>query len=113
MDLIIGLLYAAVAQSLTFLQLQGQFKFDWMKAHPFLVACIGGMPISILYILSVKHMVIYFNGELWPSRLLGFAIGAIVFTVLSLIWFKEPLSAKTLVCLGLSILIMIIQLLWK
>jgi multidrug transporter EmrE-like cation transporter len=72
-----------------------------------------GIPLSLLYIQSVKHLVLHFEGQLWPSRLLGFAIGAIVFTAMSWMWFKEPLTLKTLVCLGLAVCIMLIQLFWK
>ena len=112
MDLVLGILYGITAQAVTFVQLQGQFKFIWAKDHPFLMACMG-IPISMLYLGSVKHMVPYFDGQLWPSRLIGFAVGAIVFTVMSIIWFKEPLSTKTLVCLSLAVSIMCIQLFWK
>ena len=58
-------------------------------------------------------MVAHFDGQLWPSRLVGFAAGAMVFTIMSSAWFKEPLSLKTLVCLGLALCIMLIQLFWK
>ena len=113
MNFILGIIYAVIAQVLTFVQLQGQFKWDWMKEHPLIVACIGGVPISLLYIFSVKHLVLAYDGEKWPSRLIGFAVGAIVFTVMSWAWFKEPLTTKTLVCLGLSVCILGVQLLWK
>ena len=113
MNFILGIIYAVIAQVLTFVQLQGQFKWDWMKEHPLIVACIGGVPISLLYIFSVKHLVVAYDGEKWPSRLIGFAVGAIVFTIMSWSWFKEPLTTKTLVCLGLSVCILGVQLLWK
>ena len=54
-----------------------------------------------------------FNGELWPSRLIGFGIGIVVFIALSVILFKEPVSLKTLVCLMLALSILSIQLFWK
>ena len=113
MNFILGIIYAVIAQGLTFVQLQGQFNWDWMKEHPLIVACIGGVPISLLYIFSVKHLVLAYDGEKWPSRLIGFAVGAIVFTVMSWSWFREPLTTKTLLCLGLSVCILGIQLLWK
>ena len=113
MNFILGILFTTIAQGLTFIQLQGQFKWDWMKDHPFIVACIGGVPISLLYIFSVKDLVLAYDGEKWPSRLIGFAVGAIVFTIMSWAWFKEPLTPKTLICLALSIGIMGIQLFWK
>ena len=112
MNFIIGFLLGLAAQILTFIQLQGQFKFTWMREHTFYMALMG-IPISLLYLGSVKHLVAHFEGQLWPSRLLGFAIGAIVFTFMSWAWFREPLSLKTLICLGLAVCIMCIQLFWK
>ncbi len=112
MNFILGLLYGIAAQVLTFLQLQGQFKFQWAKDNPMYMAILG-FPLSLLYLQSVKHMVAHFDGNLWPSRLLGFAIGAVVFMAMSWMWFKEPLSVKTLTCLALALCIMGIQLFWK
>ena len=112
MNFIIGLFLGIVAQILTFVQLQSQFKYEWAKDNPFLMALLG-LPLSMLYLGSVKYMVAHFDGHLWPSRLLGFAIGAIVFTAMSWMWFKEPLTLKTLVCLGLAVCIMAVQLFWK
>ena len=112
MNFIIGLLYGIAAQIFTFVQLQGQFKYSWAKDNPFLMACMG-IPLSMLYIGSVKHMVAHFEGQLWPSRLMGFAIGAIVFTFMSWAWFREPLTLKTLICLGLALCIMMVQIFWK
>ena len=112
MNFILGLLYGIAAQIVTFIQLQGQFRWTWAKEHPIYMALMG-FPLSLLYLISVKHMVAHFDGNMWPSRLLGFATGAIVFTVMSWVWFKEPLTLKTLICLGLAVCIMLIQLFWK
>ena len=109
MNLLLGILYGLIAQALTFIQLQGQFKIDWMKHNIIWVMCMG-MPISFLYLMSVKHLVDHFGGQLWPSRLLGFALGAVVFTIMSSLWFQEPLSLKTIICLGLALGIMVVQL---
>ena len=112
MNFIIGLLYGLAAQILTFIQLQGQFKFQWAKDNPFIMSLMG-IPISLMYLLSVKYLVSYFEGQLWPSRLLGFTAGAIVFTYMAHYWFQEPFTTKTGVCLFLSLCIMGIQLFWK
>lgn len=112
MNFILGVLLGIVAQIFTFIQIQGQFKYAWMKEHPILIA-IAGVPISLLYIYSVTYLVEYYQGELWPSRILGFAIGAVVFTAMSWGWFREPLTLKTLVCLGLACCIMLVQIFWK
>ena len=111
-SLLLGVLFGLLAQILTFFQLQGQLKLDWFKDHYWL-AVLMGIPISMLFMYSVKNMVFAFNGEMWPSRLIGFSIGAIVFTLLSWSVFNEPLTTKTYVCLFLSFMILIIQLFWK
>jgi hypothetical protein len=72
-----------------------------------------GLPISFLFMMSVKNFVGAFDGQIWPSRLIGFGIGVVVFTIMSHYIFKEPLTPKTLVCLGLGILIVLIQIFYK
>jgi hypothetical protein len=110
--LLIGMAVGLIAQALTFLQLQGSLKYDWFKNNYWLTVLMG-IPISILFMYSVKNMVMAFNGQLWPSRLIGFSLGAIVFTWLSWALFKEPLTTKTFVCLFLAFSILIVQLFWK
>jgi hypothetical protein len=67
MNFIIGFSFGVLAQVLTFVQLQGQFRWEWFKQHPMIISLMG-VPISFLYIMSVKYMVSHFGGELWPSR---------------------------------------------
>ena len=112
MKLLYGILFGLIAQILTFLQLQGQMKYDWFKNHPILMSFVG-VPISYLFMISVKNMVNAYDGQMWPSRLIGFGIGVIVFTTMSYWLFKEPLTPKTLTCLGLGVCIILIQILWK
>jgi hypothetical protein len=112
MNFIIGLLYGVLAQILTFVQLQGQFRYPWMKDNPLIMAAFG-FPLSFLFLMSVKHMVTYFEGQLWPSRLVGFAVSVVVFTFMSWIWFREPITLKTGICLILSLAIMGVQIFWK
>jgi len=112
MKLLIGIGVGILAQLLTFLQLQGRWKFPWMKEHPHIVVWLG-IPISYLFMYSVQCMVEHFGGQLWPSRLIGFAIGTVVFTFMSISWFSEPISMKTGICLFLSICILCVQLFIK
>jgi len=110
--LLIGMLFGLLAQVSTFFQLQGQMKYEWFKTHYWLVVLMG-IPISMLFMHSVKNMVIAFDGQMWPSRLIGFSIGAIVFSWLSWSVFNEPLTMKTIICLILAIGILLIQLIVK
>lgn len=110
--LFLGFMYGLLAQILTFLQLQGGIKYDWTKKYPIAILLIA-IPISWLYIKSVEHFVYSFNGEIWPSRLIGFGIGIIVFALMSYYLFNEAISLKTFVCLLLACGILGIQIFWK
>ena len=112
MNLIKGMVLGLVAQILTFLQLQGSIKYGWYEKYPIIII-LASIPSGWLFLKSVQHFVMAFDGEIWPSRLLGYGIGVIIFTLMSWQLFGEQLSTKTLVCLGLSVLIILIQILWK
>lgn len=108
MNYIIGFIYGLVAQILTFIQIQGYVKYQTFKDHTWLVILMG-VPLAWLYMQSTKYLVLASAGELWPSRLIGFAIGIIVFTSMSMILFNEPLTMKTFICLLLAVVIVCIQ----
>ena len=112
MNLLKGFIFGLLAQIITFLQLQGQIKYEWFKNNTLLVACMG-VPISLLFMYSVKYFVAAYGGAIWPSRLIGFGIGVTVFTIMSHYMFDEPLTPKTLTCLSLGVIIILIQIFWK
>ena len=112
MNLFKGAIFGLLAQVITFLQLQGQLKYDFIKDNLWF-SLLMGIPISFCFMMSVRNLVAAYNGEIWPSRLIGFGIGVTVFTVMSTILFKEPITLKTLICLGLAVLILLIQILYK
>jgi multidrug transporter EmrE-like cation transporter len=112
MNIIYGIIWGVLAQIATFMQLQGQLKYEWMKQYTWIVVLMG-IPISFMFMQSVKHFVLAFGGEIWPSRLLGFGIGVIIFTIMSELMFKEPFTLKTGICLFLGVLIILTQLFWK
>jgi hypothetical protein len=112
MALLIGMFLMLLAQILTFYQLQGQIKYQWFKDNYWVIVLMG-IPISMMYMESVKQIINYYGGLLWPSRLIGFGIGVVVFAILSQLLFGENLSTKTMVCLILSGVIILIQIFWK
>lgn len=112
MNILWGILWGIAAQITTYLQLQGQMKFEWLKQHMW-IGVLMGIPISFMFMQSVKHFVLAFDGQIWPSRLLGFGIGVIVFTIMSELLFKEPFTLKTGICLTLGLCIILVQLFWK
>lgn len=111
-NFIIALVIVTFAQLLAYLQTQSQFFWTWSKEHPLLIS-ITGIPISILLIYFTKYCALAFDGQVWPGRLIGFAVGAIVFALLSHLIMNEPFTPKTIVCLCLSAGILLIQMFWK
>lgn len=110
--LIFAIFLGSVAQALTFFQGQSQFFWSWAKEHPWAISC-AGVPISYMFIKFFKYCALSYDGQIWPGRLVGFALGSIVFTILAWFIMKEPISTKTFVCLLLSAGILGIQILWK
>jgi multidrug transporter EmrE-like cation transporter len=112
MEIIYGIMYGLVAQVGSFMQLQGAMKYGWYQKYLWLVLLVS-VPLSWLYIKSVKHLITAFDGQLWPSRLIGFGLGIIVFSIMSYLLFKEPFSPKTIVCIGLGLTIIALQIFWR
>lgn len=107
-----GIVFGIIAQIIVFFQLQGQLKYDWFKNNYWLVVLMG-IPSSMFFMYSVKNLVLAYNGEMWPSRLIGFSLGAIVFTYFSWYLFSEPFTTKTIICLALALSILMVQLFMK
>ena len=105
-------MYGLLGQVGSFMQLQGAMKLGWFPKY-FWPVLLMSVPLSWLYIKSVEHFLAAFNGQLWPSRLIGFGLGITIFSIMSHFLFKEPLTPKTLVCIGLGLIIIAIQVIWK
>ena len=101
-----------LSQAFTFYQLQGHLWSKWIKDHPLLMTLMG-VPVGYFVILASREMVSLYGGETWPNRIIGFSIGVIVFSVMAWFILKEPMTTKTLICLSLSFIILLIQLFWR
>ena len=112
MNLIKGMLWGLLGQIFSFMQLQGSVKYGWFAKYPILIL-LSSIPAAWFYIKSVESLVSWAGGELWPSRLIGFGIGIIVFVILSWLLFREPISLKTFTCLMLATSIILVQIFWK
>ena len=112
MNILYGILFGLAGQIGSFLQLQCAVKYGWLPKYLWVIL-IGSIPLSWLYIKSVEYFIKGFGGEIWPSRLIGFAVGIMVFTTMSIMLFKEPMAPKTIVSMLLAFLIVAIQILWK
>ncbi len=112
-DLFIGIGAFFIAHVLTFYQLNGQFlKTDWFRKNEFIVAACG-IVLSFFYIWGTKYAVSGMDGLLWPARFIGFGVGMIIYAIMLNHHFSEGINNKTWVSLGLALILICIQVLWK
>ena len=110
--LLLGMFWFAIGHILVFFQLNGQFKWDWFKNNEFIVSLFG-IVISLFYLWGTKYTVQGFDGMLWPTRFVGFAIGISTYAIGVSYFFKEGITTKTFVSLIVCLLLILIQVFWK
>jgi len=107
-----GALLFLLGQTLVWYQINGQFLSEWCKKHPLIMSLLG-IPVSYVYIYATHHLVIAFDGQLWPQRLIGFSMGMVAFAFLTWFHLNQAITPKTAVTLVLALAIALIQVLWK
>tara|TARA_R100000152_G_C6755163_1_gene178873 strand:- start:110 stop:466 length:357 start_codon:yes stop_codon:yes gene_type:complete len=103
----------AVGHACAWFQLNSQFIWEWWKNKPLLSVSIYALPIGLFFWLGTKLMY-QETGELWAGRFVGFAASYFIFPLLT--WWlhhESPFTAKTLTCIFLSVLILMVQIFWK
>ena len=110
--LILGVTYFIIGQVLIWFQSHLQFFSNWSKDNPLLIA-IPGVIVSYVSILATKTLAEAYDGLVYPSRLIGFGIGIILFALLTWMFLGEKLSIKSGVSIILAFCIVTIQLFWK
>ena len=91
-------------------QLNGQFVWKntttiWNNIW---TPALLGIPLSIVAWLATRYSYEYF-GATWNLRLIGFSIGTLVFTLCSYYFLNEVPNNKTILCIVLATLIILIQ----
>ena len=111
---IIGCLWFAFAQTVTWFTSNVQLINPWFKTPKWILAMvIVSMPATVGYILATKALYTAMNDSLWSVRLIGFAMGVFTFTFLTYWYMKEGLNMKNTVTLVLSVVIVLMQVFWK
>jgi hypothetical protein len=111
-NFIFGVILSIIGQVLAFFQLQGHIKYPWLKNNLWFPILLG-IPISMIFMLSINNLIKAYDGALWPSRIIGFSVGTIMYWIMSKLLFDERISIKTGVCLGLSVIIILVQVFWE
>jgi hypothetical protein len=98
-NILLSMTLFTIGQILIWYQSNGQFISNWFKNNTLLVSLFG-VPISYLFIHATRMSYEGF-GATWPGRMLGFATGVFVFTILAYYYMGENVNLKT----GLSLLL--------
>ena len=112
MNFFFGIILLIFGQILTFFQIQGHLKYDFFKNNQWFSVLLG-IPISIIFMVGINLLIRHYGGALWPSRIIGFSIGTIVYAAMAHYMFSEQITIKTLICLSLSLIIVLVQVFWK
>jgi hypothetical protein len=113
MDYLMGVLLFTIANIMAWFQFNSQFVWPWWEDKPIFTSLIFAVPLGVCYWYAVRYIVLS-TDELWASKLVGFGVGNIVFAVLTYFIAKESmLTPKTMVCLSLAMVIILVQILWK
>ena len=110
--LLYTILIFTITQIAVWYQTNGQFISEWFKNNAFILSLFG-IPISFGYIYATKYAFAAFDGVLWPGRLLGFALGMIIFAILTNSYLGEGITPKVVVSLVLALMLVLIQVFWK
>ena len=111
-NLILCLLLFVIAQTMVWLQLNGQFVWDSFRKYEW-VLILCGLPISWVFLEATRQGVAAFDGLLWPQRFLAFACGIIIFSLFTWLLKGEGINTKTVISLCLASCLVLIQIFWK
>ena len=91
-------------------QLNSQLVWEWAKgAKSMWMMALLGIRISLMFWYATKIGYIGF-GNLWSVRFMGFATSMLTFPIMTWLYLGEVMTLKTILTLGLAIIIMLIQL---
>ena len=111
--LAIGCMFFLFGQTSVWFGTNSQLVWKWWADKPLTAAILFGIPAAIFFWYGTKYA-FGAMGELWGPRFLGFGMSYVSFPLLTWWLMNESMfTAKTMVCVLLSFVIMAIQILWK
>ena len=108
--IVISTLLFVFSQVLIWYQLNSQLVWKWAESYKsmWLMALLG-IPISALMWYCTKIGYVGF-GNLWAVRFMGFATSMMTFPIMTWLYLGETISLKSMISLGLAVIIMLLQL---
>jgi len=109
----IGMGLYIVGHTCAWFQLNSQFIWQWWEGKPLTAIAIYSIPVGMSFWFGTKY-IYEETHELWAGRFIAFGVSYMVFPLLT--WWlhaESPLTAKTIICTALSVLILLVQIFWK
>lgn len=102
-----------MGQILVWIQLNGQFNWEFGKENRIIIAVVAAVPISLLFMYGTKYLYDALGGSLWSIRLTGLGIGTVLFFLMTWLIGSELPDVKNSICLILALFVILIQMFWK
>ena len=102
-----GVLLSIIGNIIAWFHMQGQFKYEWAKSIWWVIFC--GIPISFCFFYGTKWYYEFF-GNYWYVRPIGFGMATLTMGILTWLILNELPDTRTIISMGLSIIIIMIQL---
>ncbi len=110
--ILLSIVIFLLGQIAVWIQVNGPILWDWAKSYKLLLMLFG-VPITWMFMEATKYAVLGFNGQFWPSRFVSFISGIFIFTIMTHVFRDEIITLKTVVSLGLALILILIQVFWK
>tara|TARA_R110000824_G_scaffold112814_1_gene262207 strand:+ start:232 stop:573 length:342 start_codon:yes stop_codon:yes gene_type:complete len=109
MNFFLTLLFMVCGHFAAWFAYNGQYAWESWKRNPVLTAVVLGPIITTMFWWS-SYYGYQATSSAWSVRFLGFATSYFVFPIMTYVILSESFMApKTLICIGLSFLIILIQ----
>jgi len=109
-QLIFGALLFTIMHVLVWWGCNAQFIDGWSQKSALMLSVSLSLPITLLAFFASKNLYEALDTQLWAVRFVAFGISYLVFPVLTWHFLGESmLTAKTIICILLSCLIIYVQ----
>ena len=112
-ELGIAAIYFLIGHIILWFQANAQFFWVWAKDHKMIMAVTLGTPVSYLFMTGVAQVAHATNNDMWATRILPSMVGTVVFMLMTYLVFEQGLNLKNGVCLGLTFVVIFLQVYWR